>query len=76
MSGATTPVYHRYYPEADQRPAFYLDPVAQDLGRFGRADPQRFGRAAIPAPRTAPVAPMAPVPPVAMVSAARRGAAT
>jgi nitric-oxide synthase len=64
MSGATTPVYHRYYPEADQRPGFYLDPVAGDLGRFGRADPQRFGRAAIPAPR------------MGMVSAARPAAAT
>src|SRR2546430_13102056 len=37
MSGATTPVFHRYYHEADQRPNFYLDPVARDLGRSGRA---------------------------------------
>jgi nitric-oxide synthase len=29
MSGALTPVYHRYYEEADLRPAFYLDPEAR-----------------------------------------------
>src|SRR5256886_1131661 len=36
MSGALTAVYHRYYHEADQRPNFYLDPVARELGRSGR----------------------------------------
>ena len=36
MSGATTPVFHRYFHEADQRPNFYLDPVARDLARHGR----------------------------------------
>ncbi len=36
MSGAATAVFHRYYEEADQRPNFYLDPVARDLGRLGR----------------------------------------
>ena len=33
MSGATTPVFHRYYEEADQRPNFYLDENARDLSR-------------------------------------------
>ncbi|TMM33017.1 MAG: nitric oxide synthase oxygenase [Actinobacteria bacterium] len=58
MSGATTPVFHRFYHEADQRPNFYLDPVAADLGRFGRADeaPPRITR-----PRTVVLRP--PVPP-------------
>jgi hypothetical protein len=36
MSGATTPVFHRYFHEADQRPNFYLDPLARDLARHGR----------------------------------------
>jgi nitric-oxide synthase len=36
ISGASTPVFHRYYTEADLRPAFYLDPEARDLGRYGR----------------------------------------
>jgi nitric-oxide synthase, bacterial len=35
ISGGTTPVFHRYYPEADLRPGFYLDSTARDLGRFG-----------------------------------------
>jgi nitric-oxide synthase, bacterial len=33
MSGATTPVFHRYYVERDQRPNFYLDESAKDLAR-------------------------------------------
>jgi nitric-oxide synthase len=37
LSGATTGVFHRYYPEADQRPAFYLDPDARELGKRGRS---------------------------------------
>ncbi|MFF5226986.1 nitric oxide synthase oxygenase [Dactylosporangium sp. NPDC000521] len=37
MSGSTTGVFHRYYHEADQRPAFYLDPDARDLARHGRS---------------------------------------
>ncbi|MGI5181500.1 nitric oxide synthase oxygenase [Dactylosporangium sp. CA-152071] len=37
MSGSTTGVFHRYYHEADQRPAFYLDSEARDLGRRGRS---------------------------------------
>jgi nitric-oxide synthase len=48
LSGAATPVFHRYYHEADQRPNFYLDPVARDLGRFGAA-----ARPACPEPVTA-----------------------
>jgi len=38
ISGGTTPVFHRYYAEADQRPAFYLDPPARDLGRHGETN--------------------------------------
>ena len=38
MSGAATPVFHRYYHEADLRPNFYLDPVAQQLARCGRSE--------------------------------------
>jgi nitric-oxide synthase len=37
MSGAATGVFHRYYHEADLRPAFYLDPDARELGRRGRS---------------------------------------
>ncbi|MEV4132272.1 nitric oxide synthase oxygenase [Dactylosporangium sp. NPDC049742] len=37
MSSSTTGVFHRYYHEADQRPAFYLDSDARDLGRRGRS---------------------------------------
>lgn len=32
ISGSATRVFHRYYDEADQRPAFYLDPDAHELG--------------------------------------------
>ncbi len=39
MSGAATPVFHRYYHEADQRPNFYLDPEASDLARYGHLQP-------------------------------------
>ncbi|MFG1604118.1 nitric oxide synthase oxygenase [Actinoplanes sp. NPDC049265] len=35
MSGAATPVFHRYYHEADQRPNFYLDDEARELSRTG-----------------------------------------
>ena len=37
ISGAATPVFHRYYHEADQRPNFYLDAEAQALARSGTA---------------------------------------
>ncbi|MBL7255130.1 nitric oxide synthase oxygenase [Paractinoplanes lichenicola] len=33
MSGGITPVFHRYYDEADLRPAFYLDDEAAELAR-------------------------------------------
>lgn len=36
ISGGSTPVFHRYYTESDQRPAFYLDAVARGLGQTGR----------------------------------------
>ena len=35
MSAALTPVFHRYYQEADLRPAFYLDEEAAVLARDG-----------------------------------------
>jgi nitric-oxide synthase, bacterial len=35
ISGAATPVFHRYYTEADQRPNFYLDDEARELSRTG-----------------------------------------
>jgi nitric-oxide synthase len=38
ISGGLTPVFHRYYAEADQRPAFYLDPLARELGTTGRVE--------------------------------------
>jgi nitric-oxide synthase len=36
MSGASTPVFHRYYHEADLRPNLYLDDDARDLAQHGR----------------------------------------
>lgn len=36
ISGGATPVFHRYYHEADQRPNFYLDDEARELSQFGR----------------------------------------
>jgi nitric-oxide synthase len=36
MSGSTTGVFHQYYHEADERPNFFLDAEARDLGRYGR----------------------------------------
>ncbi|NUR29967.1 MAG: nitric oxide synthase oxygenase [Catenulispora sp.] len=33
ISGSISPVFHRYYTEADQRPNFYLDETARDLAR-------------------------------------------
>ncbi|MFG2294479.1 nitric oxide synthase oxygenase [Streptomyces sp. NPDC048603] len=35
VSGGITPVFHRYYDEADQRPNFYLDEDARERGRGG-----------------------------------------
>jgi nitric-oxide synthase len=68
LSGSVTPVFHRYYDEADQRPNFYLDDEARVLGRTGRPPapsakvPKQRGRTtdctpartARRAPRTAP----------------------
>jgi nitric-oxide synthase len=67
MSGSTTPVFHRYYDEADQRPNFYLDPVARDLGRLGQVSeparpPVRRCPVGVPAPH-ASVRLRPPVPP-------------
>jgi nitric-oxide synthase len=45
MSGAATPVFHRYYQEADQRPNFYLDTRARELGRRGRIEAAGSGPA-------------------------------
>jgi nitric-oxide synthase len=39
MSGSLTPVFHRYYPELDLRPAFYLDDEAIALSRDGCRHP-------------------------------------
>jgi len=61
MSGATTPVFHRYYHEADERPNFYLDPVARDLGLLGRAnEPPRRCPVRAPAHRTVVLRPPVP----------------
>jgi hypothetical protein len=63
MSGALTPVYHRFYHEADQRPNFYLDPVARDLARFGRPaapEPLRLPAPRVPARRTVVLRPCVP----------------
>ncbi|GAA5181307.1 nitric oxide synthase oxygenase [Rugosimonospora acidiphila] len=52
MSGAATPVFHRYYHEADQRPNFYLDAVAAELARYGRiAAPAVADPRVVPKPR-------------------------
>jgi nitric-oxide synthase len=48
VSGGLTPVFHRYYDEADLRPNFYLDEEARDLGSTARPQVQR------PAPRPSP----------------------
>jgi nitric-oxide synthase, bacterial len=37
ISGGLTPVFHRYYHEADLRPNFYLDAEAQQLSSHGAA---------------------------------------
>jgi nitric-oxide synthase len=39
MSGALTPVFHRYYDEMDLRPAFYLDDDAAALAKHGSRCP-------------------------------------
>ncbi len=39
MSASATPVFHRYYHEADQRPSFYLDADARQLAQTGRRVP-------------------------------------
>jgi nitric-oxide synthase, bacterial len=39
VSGGLTPVYHRYYDEADLRPAFVLDEQARSRGQGGQALP-------------------------------------
>jgi nitric-oxide synthase len=43
ISGAATPVFHRYYYEADLQPNFYADQEAQDLALYGRHTPPRRG---------------------------------
>ncbi|OLB65322.1 MAG: nitric oxide synthase oxygenase [Actinobacteria bacterium 13_2_20CM_2_72_6] len=69
MSGAATPVFHRYYHEADQRPNFYLDPVARDLGRYGRAaQPARRRPIAIPIQARRTVVLRPPVPDLGQLS--------
>ncbi|WP_432977902.1 nitric oxide synthase oxygenase [Dactylosporangium sp. CA-233914] len=80
MSPATTGVFHRYYHEADQRPGFYLDPDARELGRRGRSPITPAGRCpvahAVPRPRPAPaptVRPATPIAPPAQVPAQRPG---
>ncbi|MEV4414266.1 nitric oxide synthase oxygenase [Catellatospora sp. NPDC049609] len=50
MSGGLTPVFHRYYTEADQRPNFYLDHTARDLSLTGTPAAVRV---TVPAQRTA-----------------------
>jgi nitric-oxide synthase len=53
MSGSATPVFHRYYPEQDLRPNFYLDDEARRLGSSGSVDAVP---SAAPAPSRCPVA--------------------
>ncbi len=48
ISGGLTPVFHRYYTEADQRPNFYLDRSAQQLSLTATA------QVSVPAQRTSP----------------------
>lgn len=48
ISGGLTPVFHRYYTEADQRPNFYLDRSAQQLSLTG------LPQVSVPAQRTSP----------------------
>jgi nitric-oxide synthase len=43
LSGSTTPVFHRYYFEADQRPSFYLDDEARALAETGERPCCPFG---------------------------------
>ena len=43
LSGSLTPVFHRYYAEADLRPNFYLDKRAQDLVSGGGPCPLAHG---------------------------------
>jgi hypothetical protein len=39
MSASTTPVFHRYYDQVEQKPNFYLDPEAAELARQGAPVP-------------------------------------
>ncbi|GAA2612736.1 nitric oxide synthase oxygenase [Paractinoplanes durhamensis] len=43
MSGSLSPAFHRYYPEMDLRPAFYLDDEAAALARDGSRCPHGHG---------------------------------
>ncbi|NJP68952.1 nitric oxide synthase oxygenase [Streptomyces spiramenti] len=82
MSGGITPVFHRYYDEQEQRPAFYLDEEARDRaeGRAGApAAAGGGGDSGCPAGRHAPddggaVPPARAVPPLG-APAARPAAA-
>ena len=58
MSGSTTGVFHRYYPDGDQRPAFYVDSDARELGKRGRspiAPPAGCPLHAVPTTTPAPI---------------------
>jgi hypothetical protein len=39
MSASTTPVFHRYYDQVEQKPTFYLDAGAAELARQGAPVP-------------------------------------
>jgi nitric-oxide synthase len=77
LSGATTPVFHRYYPELDLRPNFYPDEEAAILARTGRPEllphpgipptlrvPAQSRRSAVPGLLPAPRLPLRPACPV------------
>ncbi|MEV6927704.1 nitric oxide synthase oxygenase [Dactylosporangium sp. NPDC051485] len=63
MSPSTTGVFHRYYHEADQRPGFYLDSDARELGKRGRS-PVPPAAARCPVARTPPLPRPRPTPAV------------
>ena len=62
MSGSTTEVFHRYYTEADQRPGFYLDSDARELGRRGRSPITPTGRCPVAHDAQPEVSELAPEP--------------
>ncbi|MDI1461984.1 nitric oxide synthase oxygenase [Catellatospora sp. KI3] len=76
LSGGLSPIFHQYYPEADQRPNFYLDRAARCPWQpqpVPQVPAQRTESAAAPRPTTCPVTGQSAAAPIGQSAAALTG---